>query len=259
MKLKIRAELNYDFGEPVDLMLQLEVAHLPEQNVLEASLDVGNYEHFARVTGEDMIGERVWLRSGGQLKVNYSATVEVSRVLTDYRTLEKVPMHLLPGTTVAYLNESRYCPSHKFLSFVHSEFGEMQGGQKVGAIRDWIFDHFSYELGISDAYTTALDTFVERRGVCRDYAHVLITLTRAAGIPARIASVYALGVSPQDFHAVAEVFLGGEWHLIDATGMAREADMVKISVGRDAADISFLTVYGPFEMIGQSVSVEHAP
>jgi len=259
MKLKIRTELDYDLGEPVDLMLQLEVAHLPEQSVVEASLDVGEYEHFARVLGEDMIGERIWLRSGGQLKVYYSATVEINRVLTDYRTLEKVPMHLLPGTTVAYLNESRYCPSHKFISFVLSEFGELEGGQKIGAIRDWIFDNFSYELGVSDAYTTALDTFVERRGVCRDYAHVLVTLARAAGFPARIASVYALGVEPQDFHAVAEVFLGGEWHLIDATGMAREADMVKISVGRDAADISFLTVYGPLRMIGQSVSVEQAP
>lgn len=256
MKLKIEAALNYDLGEPVDLMLQLEAANIPEQNILETNLIVGDHEHFARVPGENMIGERIWLRCEGQLQVNYSATVEINRLLTDYRTLEKVPMHLLPGETVAYLNESRYCPSHKFLSFVQSEFGEFQGGQKIGAIRDWIFNRFSYEPGVSDAYTTALDTFVERRGVCRDYAHVLVALSRAAGIPARTASVYALGVNPQDFHAVAEVFLGGEWHLVDATGMAREADIVKIGIGRDAADISFLTAYGPIRMIYQSVSVE---
>ncbi len=256
MKLKVKAALNYDFGEPVDLMLQLEAAHIPEQNVLETNLDIGEHQYFARVPGEDLIGERIWLRSGGQIVVNYSATIEINRVLTDYRTLEKVPMHLLPGPTVAYLNESRYCPSHKFLSFVQSEFGETQGGQKVGAMCDWIFERFAYEPGISDAYTTALDTFVERRGVCRDYAHVLITLVRAAGIPARMTSVYALGVVPQDFHAVAEVFLGGEWHIIDATGMAREADMVKICVGRDAADISFLTAYGSVKTMNQSVSVE---
>ena len=84
----------------------------------------------------------------------------------------------------------------------------------------------------------------------------MITLVRAAGIPARMASVYAIGVEPQDFHAVAEVFLGGEWHLIDATGMAEEAAMVKIGVGRDAADIAFLTAYGDAVMVGQSVRVE---
>ncbi|MBC53056.1 MAG: transglutaminase [Gammaproteobacteria bacterium] len=256
MKLKIASVLNYDLGDTVDLMLQLEAAHIPEQNILETRLDVGEHDHFARVSGEDMIGERIWLRTRGNLEVNYSATVEVSRVLTDYRTLEKVPMHLLPGAAVAYLNESRYCPSHKFLSFVQSEFGETEGGAKIGAIRDWIFDHFSYESGISDTYTTALDTFVERRGVCRDFAHVLVTLSRAAGIPARMASVYALGVNPPDFHAVAEIFLGGEWHLIDATGMASEAGMVKICVGRDAADISFLTAYGSIAVISQSVTVE---
>lgn len=104
--------------------------------------------------------------------------------------------------------------------------------------------------------TTAADTFISRRGICRDYAHLLITLARAAGIPARIASVYALGVDPPDFHAVAEIFLGGEWHLVDATGMAREAGMAKIGVGRDAADIAFLTAFGQAQLIDQYVSVE---
>ncbi|RYD48080.1 MAG: transglutaminase family protein, partial [Sphingomonadales bacterium] len=112
--------------------------------------------------------------------------------------------------------------------------------------------------GVSNAETTAVDTFVRRQGICRDYAHVLITLVRASGIPARIASVYALGVDPPDFHAVAEVFLGGEWHLVDATGMAEEAAMAKIGIGRDAADVAFLTAYGDAELVSQSVVVEKA-
>ncbi len=86
----------------------------------------------------------------------------------------------------------------------------------------------------------------------------MITFARAEGIPARIASVYALGVDPPDFHAVAEVFLGGEWHLVDPTGMAREADMVKIGVGRDAADVAFLTAFGEVKFNAQSVTVERA-
>ena len=72
-----------------------------------------------------------------------------------------------------------------------------------------------------------METFVERRGICRDYAHLMITLARASGMPARMVSVYAPDVEPPDFHAVAEVFVGGEWRLIDATGMAEPDTMVR--------------------------------
>ena len=87
---------------------------------------------------------------------------------------------------------------------------------------------------------------------------MLITLVRASGIPARIASVYALGIEPPDFHAVAEVFLGDAWHLVDATGMAKAGAMAKIGIGRDAADVAFLTAYGQAIMNAQSVRVELA-
>jgi transglutaminase-like putative cysteine protease len=80
-------------------------------------------------------------------------------------------------------------------------------------------------------------------------------MARASAIPARFASVYGLGVEPQDFHAVAEVFLDGAWHLVDATGMAKSEEMAKIGVGRDAADVSFLTSYGDAFMQSQSIRV----
>jgi transglutaminase-like putative cysteine protease len=123
-------------------------------------------------------------------------------------------------------------------------------------MRDWIESRFTYVSGSSDAETGALDSFVERRGVCRDYAHVMIALARAAHIPARMASAYALRVAPQDFHAVAEVYLDGDWHLVDATGMASASEMARICVGRDAADISFLTAYRDIAFVSQSVKVE---
>ena len=94
--------------------------------------------------------------------------------------------------------------------------------------------------------------------MCRDYAHVMITLVRAAGIPARMASVYALGVKPQDFHAVAEVYLGDTWHLVDPTGMAVAGSMARIGVGRDAADIAFMTSFGDAAMNHLSVAVQPA-
>jgi transglutaminase-like putative cysteine protease len=256
MQLLIQSHLDYYFERPTDVLLQVEAAQLPEQTVSDAKLMLTPTEHFARVAAQDGIGQRAWARVEGRMVLDYTATVTVNRLLTDCSTLSLVPPHQLPGETVQYLMESRYCPSNAFQSFVEAEFAGLEGGPLVLAMRDWIEQHFSYVPGVSNAETTATDTFVRRQGICRDYAHVMITLARAAEIPARMASVYALGVKPEDFHAVAEVFLGGEWHLIDPTGMAREADMAKIGVGRDAADVSFLTAYGFAQFNGQRVSVQ---
>lgn len=258
MKLQIRAHLDYQFARPTDVLLQLEAARIPEQSVLADSLLLPPCDHLARVPAQDCIGERVWLRIQGQLLVDYEATVEINRILTDCAILEKIPPHQLPGETVQYLMASRYCPSDRFQSFVDATFGTLEGGPLLLAMRDWIRDHLAYVPGSSDAETTAADTFIARQGICRDYAHLLITFARAAGIPARIASVYALGVDPPDFHAVAEVFVGGEWHLLDATGMAKEAVMAKIGVGRDAADVAFLTAFGEARLTAQSVEVTPA-
>lgn len=258
MKLSIRTHLDYQFAEPTDILLQIEAAAIPEQAIEAAWIDLSPCDHFARVAAQDLIGERIWLRAQGRFTVDYSSTVAINRRLDDCGALAKVPHHLLPGETVQYLMASRYCPSDEFQTFVEAEFGGLDGGARVTAIRDWIEHSFAYVPGVSNSLTTALDTFVQRQGICRDFAHVMITLVRASGIPARMASVYALGVEPQDFHAVAEVFLGGEWHLIDPTGMAAEAAMAKIGVGRDAADVAFLTAYGTAVMNAQSVEVSAA-
>lgn len=258
MQLSISAELEYSTNGPVDALLQLEAAIIPEQRVLSANIELPPLQHFARVPAQACIGERIWVRTEAPLVVRYQATVEVNRFLADVDTLPAMPTYLLPGETVDYLMPSRFCPSDTFLQFADGEFGGLEGGARVGAIRDWIARNLSYEPGSSDAMTTAADTFQSLRGVCRDYAHLLIALTRASAIPARYASVYGLGVEPQDFHAVAEVFLDGAWHLVDATGMTTPDRVAKIGVGRDAADCSFLTSYGDVEMISQSVMVTEA-
>lgn len=258
MKLKIHATLDYRLDAPTDMLLQLEAAHIPEQIVEQAHIELPPCDHFARVPAQDRIGERIWLRLQGQLSVDYRATVAIQRIIADWRALERISLHQLPGETVPYLLASHYCPSDRFQSFVAAEFGQYEHGAQVLAMRDWIHRQLRYTPGSSDTTTTAADTFISRQGICRDYAHLLITFARAAGIPARIASVYALGIDPPDFHAVAEVFLGGEWHLVDATGMAEEAAMAKIGVGRDAGDVAFLTSFGDARMNAQSVTVEPA-
>ena len=256
MKLEISASLNYRLSEPVDLMLQIEAANGHGQHILEASLDLGLPDFVARVPAADGVCEPIWLRAAGILRAEYRALVEIDRPDTEFRSLAAVPLHRLPAEAIPYLNESRYCPSNKFHAFVERRFGDHEGGMKIARMRDWIESRFTYVAGASDAETGALDSFVERRGVCRDYAHVMIALARAAHIPARMASVYALRVAPQDFHAVAEVYLDGDWHMVDATGMARASEMARICTGRDAADISFLTAYRDIAFISQSVKVE---
>ena len=257
----IHTLLDYDFCTPTDILLQIEAALIPEQTVQNPRLTTTPSEHFSRVAAQDLIGERIWLRHEGRFTAEYTAEVTVHRILGELEGLKAVPPHLLPGETVQYLMDSRYCPATRLQEFVGTEFAGKSGGALVVAIRDWITGHYRYAPGSSDSDTTALDTIIERRGVCRDYAHTLVALTRAAAIPARFVSAYAPDVQPQDFHAVAEVFLanpdgaGGAWHLVDATGMANAAEIIKIGVGRDAADCSFLTSYGWAELKNKEIAV----
>lgn len=255
MNLEIQVQLDYTFEQPCDVLVQIEAAKLPGQMVRQAHIAAPAAEYFARVPAQDGMGERIWIRAEGQLIVDYSAQVELSRQTADLASLAIIAPHQLPGEAVPYLIPSRYCQSNQMATFVTEEFGAIEGGAKVAAMRDWVAAHLSYVPGSSDANTTAVDTFVARQGICRDYAHLVVTLARAADIPARIASVYAPGVTPPDFHAVAEVFLGGSWHLVDATGMASAADIAIIGIGRDIGDVAFLTAFGPLEMNGQSVTV----
>jgi transglutaminase-like putative cysteine protease len=258
VKLAIETMLDYDFAGPSDVLLQVEAAQLPEQAVEAAHIAISPVEHFARLPGHDTIGDRIWLHLEGRLTVHYTATVTVDRLRADLATLPAVKPHMLPGETVDYLLPSRYCPSDQFQTFVEAEFGTLHGGERVMAIQEWIGGHFTYVPGVSSTATTALESFVKRQGVCRDYAHMMITLVRASAIPARFVSVYALGVEPQDFHAVPEVFLDGAWYLIDPTGMARPENMAKIGIGRDASEVSFLTSYGSAQLNSQSVQVTRA-
>jgi transglutaminase-like putative cysteine protease len=99
--------------------------------------------------------------------------------------------------------------------------------------------------------------FVQRAGVCRDFAHLAVTFCRALNIPARLVVGYARFVEPPpDFHAVFEAWLGGRWVMYDATRMAPLDSLVRIAVGRDAKDVAFATIYGPATMVAMSPLVD---
>ena len=262
MPIEISASFAFSLDRLSDVLLQFEAAAIPEQRLVARDTRITGAEHIARIAAQDGIGERVWLHVEGRCEVSYTARATIARLLADIATLDRLEPHELPAEAVQYLFDSRYCPADRFQPFVEAEFGGTHGGARVVAIREWMTANMSYVPGCSDSNTTALDSFVERRGICRDYAHVLITLARASAIPARYCSAYAPGVEPPDFHALAEVFLadptipgGGAWHLVDGTGMADPADTVKIGVGRDAADVSFMTVFGEAAFEDKQVTV----
>jgi len=255
MELDISVRLDYGVSGPVDLLLQIEAAELDDQRILSSSMNTGWADDGWPIAAESNVGRRMWMRLQNDFECSYEARVSIDRKTSDLASFAQVTPHNLPGDAVRYLMPSRYCPSDTFQTFVNAEFGTLSGGARIAAMRDWIQDHFAYVPGASGPGTTALETFVQRQGVCRDFAHVLITLARASTIPARFASVYAPDVDPPDFHAVAEVYLDDAWRLVDPTGMASPETIARIGVGSDAADVAFMTTFGSMMLRQQTVSV----
>lgn len=256
MRIRIDARLDYHFPEPADVLLALEVAQMPDQLLAEDRLTVGTATPLTPVGGHQSIGRRIWTRGDGPFTVRYEATVDVMREGANLAALRAVPLRDLPGRTIHYLWPSRYCQPDRMKDFANAEFGRLEGGARVLAMAQWTRENLRYVRGCSDEKTTASDTFEQKQGICRDFAHVMISFARALDIPARMVSAYALDLEPPDFHAVVEVYLNGGWYLVDPTGLAPIEGLARIAVGRDATDISFMTIFGTATLNSQSVAVE---
>src|SRR4029077_16027786 len=163
----------------------------------------------------------------------------------------------LPEEVLPYLNPSRYCESDRLSAFAMAEFGRLDRGYlRVDAIRDWTHEHLRYQSGSTNTSTTACDVLIQRTGVCRDYAHLAIALCRALCIPARYVSGYAVALEPPDFHGFFEAYLGDRWYLFDATRLAPVEGLVRIGMGRDAADVPFATIIGAATLEKKIVSAQ---
>jgi transglutaminase-like putative cysteine protease len=258
MWLDVSARLTYDFAEPCETLLLIEAARGPDQAVHAETLTMTPDGAIVRLD-DSLTGERrAVVQAHGRVDIAYDATVEVAA--RDHRLAGAAasPIRELPAEALRYLRPSRYCPSDRFERFVERQFGKLSGGDKVDAILDWICSHVDYEAGVSNSATTSEDTFAARAGVCRDFAHLAISLCRAADIPARAVSAYAWKLRPADLHAVIEVFVGGRWRLADATRKAPVEGLVRIASGADAADIAFMTIFGRAELVTQSFEVSKA-
>jgi transglutaminase-like putative cysteine protease len=157
----------------------------------------------------------------------------------------------LPPDTLRYLLASRYCEVDCLSDMATKLFGHLAPGwPTVQAICDWVHRRTTFGYNFARITKTAMDVYNERRGVCRDFQHLAITLCRSMKIPARYATGYLgdIGVpvsdSPMDFSAWFEVYLGDRWWAFDARHNAPRIGRVLMAVGRDAADVAITTSFG---------------
>ena len=113
-------------------------------------------------------------------------------------------------------------------------------------MREHVATGLAYAPGTTSGTDSAVTVLGAGRGVCRDFTHAVIALLRAMDVPARYTACYAPGLRPMDFHAVAEAYVDGAWHVVDATGLSDRSNLVRIASGRDAADCAFLSSYGGY-------------
>ncbi|MEQ0557524.1 transglutaminase family protein [Amycolatopsis sp. NEAU-NG30] len=182
----------------------------------------------------------------GEHRVTYHA----ERVLT-----EPDPEPVTLADVAVFTRPSRYCPADRIGGLIPPELFALKSTRKqVQAVVRYVHERLSYVAGSSRGTDDAIDTLLAGEGVCRDFAHVCITLCRALDIPARYVAVYAPGLAPMDFHAVFEAAVDGHWHVFDATHLAPRRTMLRISTGRDAADTAFLATLGcELDFLGSTV------
>lgn len=261
MRFQMGCELSYEVEASSLFILNVEVAKIPAHGLLSEALvlepDAERRSHVREETDNRYVA---FTAAAGALSVRYEATVDLAVERADPATVGEVPLAELPLAIFPDLLPSRFCPSDRLAGFAEREFGDLpKGHARVTAICNWIYDNVAYIRGSSDAETSAIDTIVARAGVCRDFAHLGVTFCRALGIPARFVSCYALGLEPGDFHAVFEAWLGGRWWLFDPTRQAVPDGLVRIGAGRDAAEISFATIYGTVKPLPPRIWIAPAP
>jgi transglutaminase-like putative cysteine protease len=233
VKREVSAQLEVAVTAPTTLEFQIAVAPHPGTEVSESLSFVLDGKSVEAVELSGAHGNRIHKLevAGGTLTVDYAATV-VGRT---------TPAPVIEYDRSVYLRPSRYAEADKFFGFAATEFGEITDpAELLTKVSSYVGSRLFYVPGSSDPIDGAEDTLLAGAGVCRDYAHLVVALLRAVNIPARLVSVYAPGLSPMDFHAVAEALVDGQWRVVDATRLAPRESLVRIGTGRDAADVAFL-------------------
>ncbi|MET0164515.1 MAG: transglutaminase family protein, partial [Vicinamibacterales bacterium] len=201
----------------------------------------------------------------GEVVARYTAAVDILHYMVEPEKVVSEGPASLPVTVLTFMHPSRYCQADLVQQQAWDTFGYLpRGYSQVLAVRDWVHENVRFQVGVSNPTTSAMDTLRDGVGICRDFAHTMISFCRALNYPARFVTGVDYGADPNlgppDFHAYVEVYIGG-WFLFDPTGISPLTGLLRIGTGRDAADVSFATIFGPVRtgMPGVQVSaVENA-
>ena len=263
-------QLAYEvLDDSCDFIFNVQAAFTPRQTVAQEHLDVGLGTQVRHYTDPATQSRFFALRAAkGMLQIKYNAVARLTHFEAAPSELREVSPLALPPEVLTYLYPSRYCQSDRLMALASHEFGHLPPGySRAKAICDWVTDKVHFQSNTSNSSTSAIDTVVERVGVCRDFAHLMIALCRAANLPARMVSGMDYGADPAlgapDFHAYVEVYLAdclghGRWYIFDPSGTAVPMGFVRFCTGRDAADIAFATIFGRVKALQPVIHIEAA-
>ncbi len=213
------------------------------------------FPFIAAQTYEDWHGnsvERLTLPAG-RTTVRHDIFIAVPVTTDDHWLIDQpVPVADVPPQLLQYTLPSRYCDSDRLMDFACREFGNFpEGLPRVQAICDWVHRNIQYRWGSGSTFTTASQVLAQGYGVCRDFAHLAVALSRCFNVPTRYATGYVPDVgcldpgSPIDFHAYMQVYVGHRWYTFDARFNEPRIGRIHIAFGQDAVDGAFSTLFGP--------------
>ena len=267
LRLELSTQLGYEVLDAgCDFIFNIHAAHTPRQTVVHESLQLSQNLPVSFYTDPATQNRFLRLRAAaGPFTLNYSAVLDITHFEAAPQDLFELSAQALPGEVLTYLSPSRYCQSDRLMNLASQKFGQLpMGYSRAQAICDWVRQHVRFQSNSSNSNTSAIDTVIERVGVCRDFAHLMIALCRAVNIPARMASGMDYGadpvLGPPDFHAYVEVYLSdgisSRWYMFDPSGTAIPMGFVRFCTGRDAADIAFATIFGRVNMMQPAISIQ---
>ena len=260
VRYKLACDLSYDVAAETVFIFNVEVAKLKRHRWLEENMIIAPELPLDTYEAPDIRNRyRKVTVPAGAFSLSYRAEVTLEVHREDPRNVPETPIGALPLDILPFILPSRYVSSDRLAAFAEREFGSIPKGHcRVAAICNWLYDNLAYERGTTDETTTADEVLLQRAGVCRDFAHLGIAFCRGLSIPARFVSCYAYGLEPSDFHAVFEAYLDGRWWLFDGTRQANLDGLIRIGVGRDAAEIAFATPFGEINAAPPKITIEHA-
>jgi transglutaminase-like putative cysteine protease len=254
VKIRFGYELIYYSPQTTPMVLMLNAAPNPRQRLLVPD-DMRTDPILPLTTYRDAFGNVCTRLEAppGPIRITADGLLEDSGMPEpEVWHARETPIASLPHDTLMYLLPSRYCESDLLASEALRLFGHLQPGwSRVQAICDFANRNVEFGYQYARSTKTALETYNEHRGVCRDLAHLAIAFCRAMSIPARYATGYLgdIGVppvnAPMDFAGCMEVYLEGQWHTFDPRNNARRIGRLMIARGRDAADVAISTAFGP--------------